>query len=110
MIHSGDKEREGDFIFNIEIPGEYAFCFSNKMSTVTDKVLQFEVDVIGNQNINNNNNNAAVGEDGSVLDSAINKIRANIDKVHKMQNYFKTREQVKELGNWLGLVWRLDGY
>ncbi|CUM62655.1 uncharacterized protein PRCAT00000209001 [Priceomyces carsonii] len=42
-IESGEKERQGDFVFTAEIPGEYEFCFANGMSTFAEKVVDFEV-------------------------------------------------------------------
>lgn len=41
----GAKERQGDFVFTANEVGEYRFCFDNEMSTVTDKVVDFEIAV-----------------------------------------------------------------
>lgn len=45
IILSGTKERQGDFVFTANHVGDFEFCFSNQMSTVTDKVIDFEIAV-----------------------------------------------------------------
>jgi len=45
VILDGSKERQGDFVFTATTEGEYRFCFDNDMSTVTDKMVDFEVTV-----------------------------------------------------------------
>lgn len=45
LILDGSKERQGDFVFTATNEGEYRFCFDNDMSTVTDKMVDFEVTV-----------------------------------------------------------------
>jgi hypothetical protein len=44
-IMEGEKERQGDFVFTAQNPGEYRFCFNNEMSTFADKMVDFEVAV-----------------------------------------------------------------
>lgn len=44
-ILDGTKERQGDFVFTATEAGEYRFCFDNEMSSVTDKVVDFEISV-----------------------------------------------------------------
>lgn len=41
----GERERQGDFVFTAGEAGEYRFCFDNEMSTVTDKMVDFEIAV-----------------------------------------------------------------
>ncbi len=42
---SGEKERQGDFAFTAQTPGDYAFCFSNQMSTFAEKFVDIEISV-----------------------------------------------------------------
>ncbi len=42
-ILDGQNERQGDFVFTANDVGEYKFCFSNEMSTYTDKYVDFEM-------------------------------------------------------------------
>lgn len=45
VILDGSKERQGDFVFTANDPGEYRFCFSNEMSTFAEKMVDFEIAV-----------------------------------------------------------------
>lgn len=45
VILDGSKERQGDFVFTANDPGEYSFCFSNDMSTFAEKMVDFEIAV-----------------------------------------------------------------
>ncbi|KAJ1552728.1 hypothetical protein HK096_010638, partial [Nowakowskiella sp. JEL0078] len=40
---TGTKERSADFVFSAKQIGEYSFCFSNGMSSFSEKVLDFEI-------------------------------------------------------------------
>jgi hypothetical protein len=39
IIIEGEKERQGDYVFTANYPGEYRFCFDNAVSTFTDKLV-----------------------------------------------------------------------
>lgn len=43
IVDSDTKQRQGDFVFNADLPGEYMLCFQNGMSTYADKVIDFEI-------------------------------------------------------------------
>ena len=45
IILEGEKERQGDYVFTANYPGEYRFCFDNAVSTFTDKLVDFEISV-----------------------------------------------------------------
>lgn len=45
VILDGTKERQGDFVFTGNEPGEYRFCFNNEMSTFAEKTVDFEIAV-----------------------------------------------------------------
>ena len=42
---SGEKERQGDFVFTANEVGDYKFCFDNEMSTYSEKFVDFEIAV-----------------------------------------------------------------
>lgn len=44
-VLSGQKERQGDYVFTAKERGEYRFCFNNEMSTFADKMVDFEIAV-----------------------------------------------------------------
>ncbi|KAF3990903.1 hypothetical protein FT663_02976 [Candidozyma haemuli var. vulneris] len=42
-IYGDTKSRQGSFVFEADVVGEYEFCFSNEMSTFAEKVVDFEI-------------------------------------------------------------------
>lgn len=42
-IYGDTKLRQGSFVFEADVVGEYEFCFSNEMSTFAEKVVDFEI-------------------------------------------------------------------
>ncbi|KAJ3151191.1 hypothetical protein HDU86_006182 [Geranomyces michiganensis] len=97
-ILTGLRERQGDFIFSAPAAGEHAFCFSNKMSTFSEKVIDFDVTAEHEQN----NSLNPVGHDLSGKEDAkahVRPLEESVQHLHEMvgglarqQKYFRTRE------------------
>lgn len=45
IVHKGDRETSGKYTFAAYAPGVYTYCFSNKMSTMTPKVVMFNMEI-----------------------------------------------------------------
>ena len=45
LVHSIERETEGKFTFTAPTTGDYQICFSNSMSTLTPKIVSFDVHV-----------------------------------------------------------------
>jgi emp24/gp25L/p24 family/GOLD len=43
VILDGQRDRQGDYVFTANTVGEYSFCFENDMSTLTDKLVDFDI-------------------------------------------------------------------
>ena len=43
VLLDGDRERQGDYVFTANTVGEYSFCFENDMSTLTEKLIDFDI-------------------------------------------------------------------
>ena len=43
ILLDGVRERQGDYVLTANTVGEYAFCFENDMSTLTEKLIDFDI-------------------------------------------------------------------
>lgn len=45
VIQEGTRESNGKYSFSADTSGKYTYCFSNKMSTMTPKVVMFNMEI-----------------------------------------------------------------
>lgn len=45
IIYQGQRETSGKYTFAAHLSGKYTYCFSNQMSTMTPKVVMFDMEV-----------------------------------------------------------------
>lgn len=92
IILEGTRERQGDFAFTAEYIGEYKFCFSNDMSTVTDKLIDFEIAVEHDVRPEMPVKPGVGAEETSGIEESVLKLSSQVSQMSRTQKYFRTRE------------------
>ncbi|TPX53702.1 hypothetical protein PhCBS80983_g06224 [Powellomyces hirtus] len=94
---SGHRERQGDFVFSAPAAGEHSFCFSNKMSTFSEKVIDFDVTAEHEQNAASPVAHDLAGKqdlkkDVRPLEESVARLADLMGGLARHQKYFRTRE------------------
>ncbi|KAG0331123.1 hypothetical protein BG000_011185 [Podila horticola] len=90
-----EKERQGDYVFTANEEGEYAFCFSNDMSTFAEKVVDFEISVENEKRpsqVESNEKGTGPQAHANAMDESLYRLQDELSRIDRMQKYFKTRE------------------
>lgn len=72
-IYQGERETSGKYSFSAHTSGVYTYCFSNKMSTMTPKVVMFNMAIGESPKAEAQN-----GETANKLDDMIRELSGNI--------------------------------
>lgn len=92
-IYAGERESNGKYTFAAHSDGVYKYCFNNKMSTMTPKVLMFSMD-IGEQPKDGVTKDKEDGETENKLEEMINELSTSLTTVKHEQEYMEVRERV----------------
>ncbi|XP_058461258.1 transmembrane emp24 domain-containing protein 2 [Malaya genurostris] len=93
VIYQGEKESSGKYTFSAYETGVYHYCFSNKMSTLTPKVVMFSMEIgeapkgtIGAVN---------EGEVGHTkLEDMIKELSGTLTSIKHEQDYMHVRDRI----------------
>eukprot|EP00796_Vickermania_ingenoplastis_P013223 gene13223-9069_t len=92
-------------LFTARTPGPYHFCFSNKMSTVSNKVVSFSVVTRDNPLDINGKPKKKVDK----VSHAVNRLLGTLNEVESLQSYLRVRERdhrsTVEVANTRVLLW-----
>nr|CAG4635055.1 EOG090X0D99 [Alona affinis] len=91
-IESGERVSNGKYAFKADIDGVYTYCFSNKMSTMTPKIVMFNMDV-GEPTPNLGHTDTA-GGNHTKLEEMIKELSSALRTVKHEQDYMNLRERV----------------
>jgi len=92
IVIEGERERQGDFIFTAHLEGEYSFCFSNHMSSFTEKLVDFDIMVESEPRPVAPAKPTGLTEQTSSLEESIYKLSGSLSSIQRTQQYFRTRE------------------
>ncbi|KAK4877770.1 hypothetical protein RN001_010276 [Aquatica leii] len=90
VIYTGERETSGKYTFAAHTPGVYTYCFSNKMSTMTPKVVMFNMQ-IGEPT---KHEPGKEGESTSKLEDMIRELSGALTGVKHEQEYMQLRDRI----------------
>lgn len=90
VLYAVERESNGKFNFAARENGIYSFCFSNKMSTVTPKIVMFNVDKLEKgQNTEEDDDSKT-----SKLEDMAQELSISMTGVKHEQEYMEVRERI----------------
>ncbi|GJE94020.1 emp24/gp25L/p24 family/GOLD-domain-containing protein [Phanerochaete sordida] len=92
VLLDGQRERQGDYVLTANTPGEYAFCFENDMSTLTEKLVDFDIMVESEPRRDPPARTTQISEQTSALEESIFRLNGMLLNIKRTQKYFHTRE------------------
>jgi len=90
VIYQGERETSGKYTFAAHMEGVYNYCFSNKMSTMTPKIVKFSMD-IGDPPKDTSKEDA---EHHDKLNDMVQQLTISLGGVKHEQEYMEVRDRV----------------
>ena len=92
VIYQGDRETNGKYTFATHMDGIYKYCFSNKMSTMTPKIIMISMDAA--ETVHENNHAANMTADHNKLEEMVTELSNALTGVKHEQEYMEVRERI----------------
>jgi len=92
LILDGERERQGDYVLTANTVGEYAFCFENDMSTLTDKLVDFDIMVESEPRREAPAKPGQIAEHTSALEESVFRLNGMLLNMRRMQKHHHTQE------------------
>lgn len=81
----GERENQGDFIFTANSIGEYSFCFENDMSTITHKLIDFDIMVESEPRREAPARAGQISDKTSAIEESIYRLRHQLGSIERTQ-------------------------
>lgn len=96
LIYDKQRETSGKVMFVADMNGPVRFCFSNKISTVTHKVVMFSIDVVDLKKPKADGEGGEEEEDEthSKLETMMADLAGQMTTVKHEQEYMEVRERI----------------
>ncbi|CAG2056546.1 unnamed protein product [Timema podura] len=91
IIYQGERETSGKYTFAAHMAGVYSYCFSNKMSTMTPKVVMFNMDVGESPKEIDDTQGK---DDHNKLQDMIKELATSLTGVKHEQEYMSVRDRI----------------
>jgi len=93
IILDGERERQGDYVLTANTVGEYAFCFENDISTLTSKLIDFDIMVESEPRREAPAKPGQIAEQTSALEESIFRLSGMLQNIKRLQKHFHTNER-----------------
>lgn len=88
VLLDGSRERSGDYVLTANTVGEYSFCFENDMSTLTDKLVDFDIMVESEPRREPPAKPGQIAEHTSALEESIFRLNGMLMNINRMQKQY----------------------
>jgi len=93
VIYQGERETSGKYTFAAHLPGKYTYCFSNQMSTMTPKVVMFDMEV-GDAPKTDAKPEGEETADHAKMEEMIKELTTSLTGVKHEQEYMSVRDRI----------------
>lgn len=92
VIYKGERESSGMYTFSAPTSGRYTYCFSNKMSTMTPKVVMFNLEIGAAPQGQTGTKDEEVNH--NKLEDMIKELATTLKTVKHEQEYMQVRDRI----------------
>lgn len=78
-------ERQGDYVFTANEVGEYSFCFNNDLSSLSSKLIDFDITVESEPRREASAKPGQLAEQTSALEESISRLNAMLNNIKRTQ-------------------------